>query len=97
MVMAGFDPEDGRPREVFLARAKDGTDMAAILDDASLAISIALQHGVSAAALAKSVARVPTAPLVPAGLAAPAGPRHMGPADIIGAALDLLQGFEADV
>ncbi len=97
MVMAGFDPEDGRPREVFLARAKDGTDMAAILDDASVVISIALQHGVSAAALTKSVARVPTAPLVPAGLAAPTGPRHTGPASIIGAALDLLQGFEADV
>ena len=57
MVMAGFDPEDGRPREVFLAGAKDGTDMAAILDDASVVISVALQHRVPAA-LAKSVARV---------------------------------------
>ena len=92
----GFDPEDGRPREVFLDGAKDGTEMAAILDDASVVISISLQHGISAAALAKSVARVPLAPLTPAGLAEAAGPRNTAPASVIGAALDLLQGFEAD-
>ena len=90
----GFDPEDGQPREVFLAGAKDGTDMAAILDDASVVISVALQHGVPAAALAKSVARLPSAPLTP--LANPAGPRHTAPASIIGAALDLLRELEAD-
>ncbi len=92
----GFDPADGRPREVFLAGAKDGTDMAAILDDASVVISVALQHGVPVAALAKSVARLPFAPLTPSDLADPAGPRHTRPASIIGAALDLLQGFETD-
>ena len=76
--------------------AKDGSGMAAILDDASVVISIALQHGISAAALAKSVARLPLAPLTPSDLADPAGPQHTGPASVIGAALDLLQGFEVD-
>ena len=90
----GFNPADGRPREIFLTGAKDGTDMAAILDDASVVISVALQHGVSAAALAKSVARLPSTPLTPSDLAEAAGPRLMVPASVIGAALDLLQGFE---
>ena len=92
----GFDPADGRPREIFLAGAKDGTDMAAILDDSSVVISIALQYGVPVTALAKSVARVPSAPLTPSDLANPAGPQHPAPASVIGAVLDLLQGFEAD-
>ncbi len=92
----GFDPADGRPREIFLAGAKDGTEMAAILDDASVVISVALQHGVSAGALAKSVARLPSAPLTPSDLANPAGPQYTEPASIIGAVLDLLRGFEAD-
>lgn len=35
---------DGRPAEVFLSGPKDGTDLAAILADAALVISIALQH-----------------------------------------------------
>ena len=90
----GFDPADGQPREVFLAGAKDGTEMAAILDDASVVISVALQHGISAAALAKSVARVPAAPLAPADLAAPTGPAHTSPISVIGAALDLLRKLE---
>ena len=92
----GFDPADGRPREIFLSGAKDGTDMAAILDDAAVTLSIALQHGVSAAALAKSVARLPAAPLTPADLAVSSGPAHTAPASIIGAALDLLRELAAD-
>ncbi len=36
------------------------------------------------------------APRVVATLADPAGPRHTAPASIIGAALDLLRGFETD-
>ena len=92
----GFDPADGRPREIFLTGAKDGTDMAAILDDAAVTLSIALQHGVSAAALAKSVARLPAAPLTPADLAVSSGPAHTAPASIIGAALDLLRELAAD-
>ena len=92
----GFDPADGQPREVFLAGAKDGTEMAAILDDASVVISMALQHGITAAALAKSVARVPAAPLTPADLATPTGPTRTEPASVIGAVLDLLRELEAD-
>ena len=90
----GFDPVDGRPSEIFLAGAKDGTDMAAILDDASVVISVALQHGISPEALAKSVARVPTAPLMPSDLAAATGPAHTEPASVIGAVLDLLRELE---
>ena len=90
----GFDPADGRPREIFLAGAKDGSGMAAILDDASVIISISLQHGIPAAALAKSVARLPSAPLTPSDLANPAGPQHTRPASVIGAALDLLRELE---
>jgi hypothetical protein len=60
----GFDA-DGQPRELFLSGAKDGTDLAAILDDASVVLSVALQHGVPPAALVRSVARLPTAPLAP--------------------------------
>jgi hypothetical protein len=41
----GFNKE-GRPAEVFLLAAKDGSTMAAILDDTSTIISGALQHGV---------------------------------------------------
>ncbi len=61
----GFDPVTGRPRELFLTGAKDGTDLAAILDDASVVLSVALQHGVPSAALVRSVARLPTVPLAP--------------------------------
>src|SRR5690349_20930467 len=43
----GFD-EAGRPAEVFLCGAKDGSGLAAILDDASVMVSIALQHGIRA-------------------------------------------------
>jgi hypothetical protein len=39
--------------------AKDGSGLAAVLEDSSVVISIALQHGIPAAALAKSVARMP--------------------------------------
>jgi len=51
----GFNESD-QPAEVFLSGAKDGSTMAAILADASVVISIALQHGL-AAALAKSISR----------------------------------------
>jgi hypothetical protein len=90
----GFSPVDGRPQEVFLSGAKDGTDLAAILDDASVVISIALQHGVSPAALAKSVARLPTGPVGPSDLDQPS--RETQPASVIGAALDLLRTWEAN-
>jgi hypothetical protein len=75
----GFD-RAGRPAELFLSGAKDGSGMAAILADAAVVISIALQHGILAAALRKSVSRIPEA------LAGPA----TAPGSAIGAALDLI-------
>jgi hypothetical protein len=41
----GFD-EVGRPAEIFLSGAKDGSGLAAILEDASVVISVGLQHSV---------------------------------------------------
>lgn len=80
----GFD-EQGQPLEVFLSGAKDGSGLAAILDDASVLISLALQYQIPVSALRKSVARVPE--------------RFDGPATAaaspIGAALDLLAELEA--
>jgi hypothetical protein len=76
---------DGKPAEIFLSGAKDGSGMAAILNDAAVIISLALQHGISAAALAKSVARVPDVLDGPAVRAA----------SVIGAALDLVATYEA--
>ncbi len=86
----GFDEHD-RPKEVFLSGAKDGTDLAAILNDASVVLSVALQFGVPAAALARSVARLPTEPLAPPYLDQPGDSREKRPATVIGAALDLVQ------
>ena len=80
----GFD-ETGRPAEIFLSGAKDGSGLAAILEDASVVISVALQHGIRGAALAKSIARIPES------LDGPA----VKPASPIGAALDLLVKYEA--
>jgi hypothetical protein len=54
----GFDDDD-RPQEVFLDGPKTGSTMSAILGDAAVTISIALQFGIPARALAKSVARRP--------------------------------------
>ncbi len=90
----GFDPATGRPKEVFLSGAKDGTDLAAILDDASVILSVALQHDILASAMTRSVARLPTEPLALPYLDQPDDSREKRPATVIGAALDLLQGFE---
>jgi hypothetical protein len=65
----GFDPVTGAAREIFLSGAKDGSMLAAILDDASVVISVALQHGVPVAALAKSVWRGPEGSVVGAAIA----------------------------
>ena len=63
-----------------------------MLSDAAVTISIALQNGVSAAALAKSIGRIPVVPVGPADLEATEPERV--PASPIGAALDLLRSFE---
>jgi hypothetical protein len=54
LATVGFDL-DWRPRELFLAGAKEGSDMAFLLDDTSVIISIALQHGITARELSHSI------------------------------------------
>ncbi len=88
----GFDPETGAPRELFLNGGKEGSQFDAMLADAAVVISIALQHGVPAVALAKSIGRLPASPVTPADLEGPRPERV--PASPIGAALDLVSSFE---
>jgi hypothetical protein len=57
-VTIGFFPADGRPGEVFASGAKSGCDLDYLLDDACVALSLLLQHGVEPAALANSMGRV---------------------------------------
>ncbi len=53
----GVDPATNRPCEVFLNGGKEGSLLNSLLDDAGVTISVSLQHGVSAKALAKSIGR----------------------------------------
>jgi hypothetical protein len=53
---AGFDPV-GRVREVFLSSGRPGSDNDALLNDAAVAISVSLQSGVPATAMAVSTGR----------------------------------------
>ncbi len=89
----GFDPKTNRPCEVFLTAGKEGSLINAMLADAAVAISVALQHGVSAKALAKSIGRLPEIAVTPADL--DQGPPAVLPASPIGAALDLVTTFES--
>ncbi len=91
----GLDPEDGRPRELFLSGGKSGSMLDALLGDVAVVVSVALQHGISASALARSIARTPVAPLTLTDLATATGPKCTSPASVIGAALDMLLEFEA--
>ncbi len=50
---------DGRPAEVFCNGAKVGSTMQALLQDACVVMSIALQYGVVPAELAHSMGRTP--------------------------------------
>ena len=57
-VTIGFDPATAHPSEVFADTAKGG-QMQCTIADACVLISIALQHGITPAELAKSLGRVP--------------------------------------
>ena len=58
MITIGYHPDTGLPRETFFGtRAKAGTLLDGLLYDASVLLSLALQYGTPATALAKSVAR----------------------------------------
>ncbi len=87
----GVDPESGQPRELFLTAGKEGSMLNSLLADAAVMISVGLQHGVSPAALSKSVGRLPNGNIAPADLDRPQSERR--PASLIGAALDLLLSF----
>jgi len=88
----GFDPATGAPCEIFLNAGKEGSQVDALLSDAATIISVALQYGVPAAALAKSVGRSPNLSTLPGSLdQLTAGSQ---PASAIGAAVDLLCEFE---
>jgi hypothetical protein len=80
-VTIGYDRQ-GRPAEVF-ANALHGGDMQSTLADASVVISIALQHSIAPDALAKSLARVP---------AWINGIETTAPASPVGAVMDALLG-----
>lgn len=78
-VTVGFDPETGKAREVFADGPKEGSVMQAVLADACTVVSVALQHGITPEALAKSLG---TAPMWRRGGLA------SGPASPIGAILE---------
>lgn len=81
----GFD-EHGNPKEIFLSGAKSGTDMAAVLADTGILVSITLQSGIPAELLAPSMSRVPD------------GWTDDGTdcASVLGIALDLVARYEAE-
>ncbi len=88
----GFDPETGQPRELFMSAGKEGSLLNALLADAAVVISVALQHGVPGEALARSVGRLPAGPVAPTEL--DHAPGQKVPASPIGAVLDLLRSFD---
>jgi ribonucleoside-diphosphate reductase alpha chain len=85
----GFYPDTLTPGELFLSGAKDGTDMGAILADTSILVSVALQCGLKAEALARSMSRLPEFDDL-------VGRDAVKPASVIGAALDLIAGYERE-
>ncbi len=90
-VTVGFG-DDGQPGEVFMAAGKEGSQLNAMLADAAVVVSVALQYGVPALALAKSVGRLPGAPVTPEDLDHARPTKR--PASPLGAALDLLRELE---
>ena len=52
----GLD-DDGRPGEAFVGGAKAGSHMSAILNDASILVSLLLQHGVPASSFVDSLGK----------------------------------------
>lgn len=57
-VCIGFD-DAGEPREVFADGQREGSQLQAFIDDCCVVLSLALQHGVAASALAHSLGTVP--------------------------------------
>ena len=72
---------DGRCGEVFTHGAKVGSDMDALLDDACVAVSLLIQHGVVPLALASRMGRH----------------ADRQPSSIIGALADLMAARDAEI
>lgn len=83
-ISVGFDPETGRPKEVFLAGAREGSDTGFEWADIATALSVALQSGVTATAMARSAAAIPD------------GTGGLRRASVTAAALDLIARYEAE-
>jgi hypothetical protein len=58
-VTVGFDAMTGAPMEVFGNASKAGSDFAALLADACVILSLALQHGIQPSALSKTMQWTP--------------------------------------
>jgi hypothetical protein len=81
-VCIGFD-DAGAPREVFVDGPREGSDIQHQLSDACVVVSVALQHGISPAAMAKSLGTVPEWQ---------GGAQVDAPASVIGAVLRVVAG-----
>ena len=57
-VTLGFHPTTGKVREVFCHGARTGSHMDALLDDASILLSLLFQHGVNPASVTHSMGKV---------------------------------------
>ena len=79
-VTIGFDPDTWQPAEVF-ADTQKGGQMHVTIADACVWASIAMQHGVTPADLAKSLGEVPV-------IGAPKG--TVGPASPLGAIVEAI-------
>ena len=75
---------DGRPGEVFANGPKVGSAMQALLEDSCVAVSIALQHGVTPETLAHSMGKTPISK------------SETRPASIIGAIAEVLKHRPSD-
>lgn len=78
-VCVGFY-SDGAVGEVFIDGPKEGSEIDVLLDDAAILASLALQHGVPAETLAKSMSRLPD----------DAFGRAKNAASVLGVAMDLV-------
>lgn len=93
VVSAGIDPASGKIREVFLGGEKSGSTLEHIFQDAAVIVSLALQHGIAAEAMARSLAREPAEIIRPEDIDRADLP--CSPATLIGATLDWIIATDA--
>lgn len=92
-VSAGIDPESGKVREVFLGGEKTGSTLEHIFQDAAVIVSVALQFGITAEAMARSIAREPAEIVRPEDIDRTDLPTT--PSTLIGATLDWIIATDA--